>query len=216
MTAAAAAIAGLIEVRARARALPAVEVAVRRRGAALAGRDRCRRSCRRTSSSPASRHSKPASRKTRSRPSASACRLTRPRARHDPSPDTVATLRPRDDRRRGAQVFDAPVGARADEHAIDRDAPRAACRARAPCSRARAACVAPLAHRRARRIGHAPRRSAAPPRGSCPRSPSARARPRRGAPRGRSARAGSLGSARQCASASSQPRPAARYGRPAR
>ena len=67
---------------------------------------------------PGSRHSKPASRKTRSSPSASAARLTRP----EPGTTNAGTTarRPRDDRGRRAQILEAAVGARADEHAVDR------------------------------------------------------------------------------------------------
>ena len=71
------------EVRAAARALAALEVAVRGRGAALARRRGCRGSCRGTSSSPPRATRSPALVKTRSRPSASACALHLRRARHD-------------------------------------------------------------------------------------------------------------------------------------
>ena len=106
---------------------------------------------------PATRQSKPASRNTSSRPSASACALTC----WEPGTTIALTLggdlAPGDDLGGGAQVADARVGARADEHAVERDLARSACRARAPCSaarvrspRGRPGCRTPRARARAR------------------------------------------------------------------
>ena len=71
---------------------------------------------------PGSRHSKPASVNTLSRPSCSACVFHESRARHDHREldvrcDVLAFRRPG----RGAQIFDARVGARADEDLVELD-----------------------------------------------------------------------------------------------
>ncbi len=137
--AAAAAICGRDQVGAPARALAALEVAVRGRGAALARREDVRVHARGTSSSPRSRHSKPA----RAEDLVEALRLglrldlLRSRARPSRAPPS-ATLRPVDDRGGRAQVLDARVRAGADEDAVERDLGRSACPARGPCRRGRA------------------------------------------------------------------------------
>ena len=84
---------------------------------------------------PALRQSKPAARNTSSRPSASACAFT------CCEPGTtialharLATLLPVDHRGGGAQVADARVGARADEHAVELDLLDRRARPRGPCS----------------------------------------------------------------------------------
>ena len=80
-----------------------------------------RRSCARHIEQPGSRHSKPASRKIRSRPSSSACCFTRPEPGTTIAPHAAGDLLAFDDLRRGAQVLDAAIGARADEDAVDLD-----------------------------------------------------------------------------------------------
>ena len=88
---------------------------------------------------PAWRHSKPAASKTAVEPLLLGLALDR-----RPSPGTTIARTRRvdapagDDRRRGAQVLDPRVRARADEDAVDRDLLRSAFPARAPCRRARA------------------------------------------------------------------------------
>ena len=81
----------------------------------------CRGSCRGTSSSRRSRHSKPASVKTRSRPSRSACGFTSLEPGTTIARHASATRCALDDAGGGAQVLDAAVRARADEDAVDRD-----------------------------------------------------------------------------------------------
>ena len=125
-------------MRASARALAALEVAVRRRRAALARRRARRGSCRGTSSSRRAATRSPAATKTRSSPSASACRFTCAEPGHDHRAHRRVHAPSAHDRRRGAQVLDPRVRARADEDAIDRGCRGSACRARAPCTRARA------------------------------------------------------------------------------
>ena len=83
------------EVRARLRALAADEVAVRGRDAARLRLHVVAVGAPRTSSSPASRHSKPASRKTSCRPSASASCLMRQEPGTTQALTCFATLRPR-------------------------------------------------------------------------------------------------------------------------
>ena len=70
---------------------------------------------------PGSRQSKPASLKMWSRPSASACGLDGLRAGDDHGADVAGDLVAGGDAGRGAQIFNAAVGAGADEDAIDRD-----------------------------------------------------------------------------------------------
>ncbi len=70
---------------------------------------------------PAFRHSKPASAKTLSRPSASAAALTAIEPGHDHRAHAGGDLLAAHDLRRGAQVGQPAVRARADEDAVDRD-----------------------------------------------------------------------------------------------
>ena len=113
-------------------ALPPLEVAVAGADRVLARRS-SRRSSRCTSSSPASRHSAPASRKTPSRPSASACRLHLLRARHHQHPHARAPP---------CAPADAAAARRSDRRELVQlpmnttsiAAERAACPARGPCS----------------------------------------------------------------------------------
>ena len=126
------------EVRPPARALAALEVAVRGRRAALARPRACRGSSRGTSSSRRSPLEagplEDARRGLPPRPGAS-----RRRARHDHRAHArVRPSCPPTIRGGGAQVLDPRVRARADEDAVDGDLARSASPARAPCSRARA------------------------------------------------------------------------------
>ena len=137
-TAAAAAICGRDEVGAPARALAALEVAVRGRGAALAGL-RMSGFIPRHIEQPALRHSKPARSEDLVAGPPPRPGLDLLRARDDHRVDVVATAcPPLDDRGGGAQVLDARVRARADEDAVEAGSRASACRARAPCRRARA------------------------------------------------------------------------------
>ena len=215
VTAAAAAIAGLIEVRARALALPALEVAVGGRGAALARRARGRRSCRRTSSSPRSRHSKPASRKMRSSPSASACALHAgpSPARPSRAPRALRPARTAAAARRSSMrlLVQEPMKTRSIAMSLERCAGREA----HVVERALACCRGAAS---GSRRGRAPRRRwAARPPGWCPRSPSARcaARVERDLAVERRVVVG-RGSVRQSASARVPVAPCGAYGRPSR
>ena len=113
---------GTHQMRAAARALPALEIAVRRRRAALARLELVvvhREAHRASGLAPFEARRRG---KSRSRPSASACAFTRPEPGTTIASFTlfgdVAAAR---DRRRLPQVLDARVGARADEHLVDAD-----------------------------------------------------------------------------------------------
>ena len=100
----------------------------------------CRRSWPEHMEHPAERHSNPASRNILSRPSCSACSFTRPEPGTTMAPTWAATLRPLAMAAARAQILDAAVGARADEHAVHLHFATAACRASNPYRPARARC----------------------------------------------------------------------------
>src|SRR4051794_37791702 len=111
---------GADEVRAAARALAALEVAVRGRRAALAGLQLVR------VHGQAHRAARPAPVEARGGEAlVQACglglRLALHRARDDHRVDVAADLLALDHPGGGAQIADARVGARADEHAVERD-----------------------------------------------------------------------------------------------
>ena len=125
---------------------------------------------------PGSRHSKPAALKTEVEAFALGLLLHQARAGHDHRQLDVggdARAEPAHDRRRLAQVFDARVGARADEDLVDADVGDQRVRLRAPCTaarvRSRRACRSPSALG----IGHAVVDRRPPFRAKCPRSPAA-------------------------------------------
>ena len=123
------------QVRASAGALPALRncgsTSTRSARPAPAGR----RSSRGTSSSPARAIRSPRRGRSRSRPSRSACALTSPEPGTTIASFTLpATWRPRDDGRGFAQVLDARVRARADEHLVDADVGDRRVGRRAPCT----------------------------------------------------------------------------------
>ena len=90
---------------------------------------------------PASRHSKPGLREDPVEPLGLGLPLDLAAAGHDHRADALGDVIAADHGRGGPQVFDPAVGAGADEHAIDRDRRRSACRASGPCTPARAATV---------------------------------------------------------------------------
>ena len=83
---------------------------------------------------PGSRHSRPASVKIRSSPSASAWRLTSPLPGTTIALTPSATLVAADHGGRGPQILDPPVGAGADEHAVDADRRDRRARLSGPCT----------------------------------------------------------------------------------
>ena len=126
------------QVRPPALALPALEVAVGRRRAALPRRQlvgvhaQAHRAA-------GVRHSAPAAVKTLSRPSASACQPRPAPSRGRPaSVRRRATCRPSRTVGGGAQVLDPAVGARAEEDGVDRDVAQRRPGASGPCTPARA------------------------------------------------------------------------------
>ena len=102
-------------------ALPPFEVAVRGGGASARPDAADPGSSRGTSSIRRDRHSAPAARNTWSRPSASACTFTRIEPGTTIIRTDAAMCRPRRMLRRDPQVLDPAVGARAEEHGVDRD-----------------------------------------------------------------------------------------------
>ena len=109
------------QVRAAAFALTAFEVAVAGRRRSVRPARACRGSCRGTSSSPASRHSKPAAAKTAVEPFGLGLRLDPHRTRHDHRPHARPEPAALDDRRPRPAGPRSAVGARADEDRVDRD-----------------------------------------------------------------------------------------------
>ncbi len=112
---------GRNQVRAAALALPALEVAVAGRGAALARLELVGIHAPGTCCSRPRAIRSPPRGKSRSSPSASAWRLTSPLPGTTIARTLVGHAMPADHGGRGPQVFDPPVGARADEHAIERN-----------------------------------------------------------------------------------------------
>ena len=91
---------------------------------------------------PGLRHSNPASVKTRSSPSRSAAALHLARAGHDHRAHSARHSPATRHLRRFTQVFDSRVGAGAEKHPIHPQTFERQCRARDPCTPARAATIA--------------------------------------------------------------------------
>ena len=172
---------GRDQVGAPALALPALEVAVGGRGAALARARAGRGSCPGTSSSRRSRHSAPAAVKTSSRPSSSACSLTRIEPGTTSIRTPSATCAALEHVGGGPQVLDPAVGAGAEEDGVDRDLAQRRARRSGPCTPARARRPArSSASANVGRVGHRRRRAAAPWPGLVPQVTNGRQRrPRR-------------------------------------
>ena len=194
--------------------LAALEVAVRGRGAALPGSSRSavhRQAHRAARLAPLEARLA----KEHVEPLLLGLPLHQARARHDHGLlDGVGDLAPLDDRRGRAQVLDARVRARADEHPVETDVGDRGVRLEVHVGeRAADAVGTSCARPRARRGSARGRRPGRPSPGRCPRRPAARWWPRRCARRDRTRRPSSLTSVRQAASALSQVSPFGANGR---
>ena len=148
---------------------------------------------------PGSRQSAPAAVKMSCRPSASACAFTAWLPGHDHHPlggDVPAV----EDGGDGAQVLDAAVRARPDEHGVDGDVAQRRPGRRGPCTRGPGRRSRASSGRRRSRATGSWRRSRRPGPGSCPRRPAGAASRRRCGPPGPRPRR------RRCAARATTPR----------